>query len=204
MDLPLTRDQAHQFATWIKSNYREQIRTALNGTPFSLDIACAIACQETGIYLLGFIHKIAPDEALARCVFDASGDVSGTSRGAFPRNTAVFRTAYGDDFTNMLIAEANKTRALRGLKPERWVYKGYGIFQYDLQAVKRDEAFFRNKLWASFDECLARLVSELTKKYAATHDVMQAIRAYNGSGQRAENYLVNVRQFITFCSEVQA
>ena len=202
MDLPLTRDQAHQFAKWIKDNFREEIVSALAGTPFSLDIACAIACQETGIYLLGFVHKVAADEALARCVFDASGDVAGTSRGAFPQNTAAFRSVYGSDFTNMLIAEANKTRALRGLGPAAWVYKGYGIFQYDLQAVKRDEAFFRNRLWAHFDECLARLVSELMKKYAATHDVMQAIRAYNGSGQRAENYLVNVKQFIVFCSEV--
>lgn len=202
MDLPLTRDQSHQFTQWIKTNYGAQINQVLAGSPFTLDIACAIACQESGIFLLGFTHKVSPDEALARCVFDASGDATGTSRGAFPQNTAVFRTAYGDDFTNMLIGEANKTRALRGLGPAQWVYKGYGVFQYDIQAVKTDEAFFRNQLWGKFDECLSRLLAVLMRKYAATNDVMQSIRAYNGSGQRADNYLANVQQFITFCAEV--
>jgi hypothetical protein len=29
--------------------------------------------------------------------------------------------------------EANDTRKLRGFGPQHWVYKGYGLFQYDLQ-----------------------------------------------------------------------
>ncbi len=202
MDLPMTRDQSHQFAQWIKSNYGPQINDVLAGSPFTLDIACAIACQETGIYLRPFTKMLPADEALARCVFDASGDADGTSRGAFPQNTAVFRTAYGDDLTNLLIAEANQTRALRGLGAAQWVYKGYGVFQYDLQNIKTDEVFFREKRWGRFDECLTRLLALLMRKYAATNDVMLAIRAYNGSGQRADNYLANVKQFIAFCSEV--
>ena len=202
MDLPLTRDQTHQLARWMKDHYGPQIEAVLAGSPFTLDIACAIACQESGIYLLGFIHKVGPDEALARCVFDASGDADGTTRGAFPQKTDVFRAAYGDAFTDMLIDEANKMRALRGRDPARWVYKGYGIFQYDLQNVKTDEAFFREKQWAKFDECLKRLLAILMRKYAATHDVMQSIRAYNGTGMRADNYLANVKQLLVFCAEV--
>ena len=202
MDLPMNGDDSQALARWIKTNYGQQINDVLAGSPFTLDIACAITCQESGIYLLPFTKKFAPDEALELCVFDASGDANGTSRGAFPRNTAEFRAQYGNDFTNMLIAEANKARAARKLPPAQWVYKGYGLFQYDLQNVKTDEAFFRQKLWGRFDECLKRLLLVLMRKYAATNDVMQSIRAYNGSGQRADNYLANVKQFIAFSAEV--
>ena len=202
MDLPMNGDDSQALARWIKTHYGPQIDEVLAGSPFTLDIACAITCQETGIYLLPFTKKYAPDDALELCVFDASGDADGTSRGAFPRNTAEFRKQYGDDLTTMLIGEANKARAARKLKPAPWVYKGYGLFQYDLQNIRTDEAFFRLKLWGRFDECLKRLLLVLMRKYAATHDVMQSIRAYNGSGARADNYLANVRQFIAFCSEV--
>lgn len=53
------------------------------------------------------------------------------------------RQRYGDQFTQMLIDEANETRALRGFGPKDWVYKGYGIYQYDLQHVPGNEAFIR-------------------------------------------------------------
>jgi hypothetical protein len=202
MDLPMSRDQAHQFASWIKGNFREPIEGVLAGTPFTIDIACGIACQETGIFLLGFTHKLSPKDALARCVFDASGDADGTTRGAFPQNTASFKQTMGGELTDMLIAEANQTRALRGLRPAAWVYKGYGIFQYDLQNIRADDGFFRNRGWGEFDQCLSRLLTVLNRKYAATHDVFQSIRAYNGSGRAADNYLANVRQFIEFSSEV--
>ena len=187
---------------WVKETFGAKINASLAGTPFSLDIACAIACQETGIYLAHFIDTLSADEALARCVFDASGDYPGTSRSAFPKNTSAFRDRYGDAFTDMLISEANKTRSLRGFSTAQWVYKGYGIFQYDLQSVKADRPFFENRLWYQFPECLARLRSELVEKFSATHDVMLAIRAYNGSGLAADRYLENVRQFIQFASEV--
>ena len=204
MDLPMNGDDAQALAHWIKTHYGQQIAGVLAGSPFTLDIACAITCQETGIYLLPFTKKFAPDDALELCVFDASGDADGTTRGAFPRNTAEFRAQYDDALTDMLIGEANKARAARRLSPARWVYKGYGLFQYDLQNIRTDEVFFREKLWGRFDECLKRLLLVLMRKYAATNDVMQSIRAYNGSGQRADNYLANVKQFITFCAAVDA
>lgn len=202
MDLPLNRDQAHVMAGWIKTNFGTRITQELTDTPFNLDIACAIACQETGIYLVRFIKTLSVDDALGRCVFDASGDYPGTTRSAFPRNTGIFREAYGGAFTDMLIDEANKMRKERGFSPATWVYKGYGIFQYDLQYVKKDQAFFENRKWYDFGECLSRLKSELMRKFAAKQDVMLSIQAYNGSGPRSEAYLENVKHFITFCSEV--
>ena len=90
MDLPLSRTQARKMCLWLKGHYGPQISAALAEGPFDLDTACAIVCQETGIYLIDFIDRMSPAEALARCVFDASGDADGTSRGAFSQTTAVF------------------------------------------------------------------------------------------------------------------
>ena len=80
-----------------------------------------------------------------RAIGDASGDFPNTSRSAFPKDTPTFRAAFGDAFADMLIAEANASRALRNMGPKTWVYKGYGIFQYDLQHVHADKAFFRER-----------------------------------------------------------
>ena len=200
-DLPMTRTRAQRLARWLKANHGDEMRAALADTPFSVDIACAICCKETGIYLVEFIDNMDDADALARCVFDASGDAPETSRNPFPANTAAFRERYDEEFAEMLIAEANKTRSLRGLAPQSWVYKGYGLFQYDLQHVGSDEAFFRQRKWARFDECLARLVSELTRKFAAKHDVWDAVQAYNGSGQRSLIYRSHVQQLTEFCAD---
>jgi hypothetical protein len=207
MDLPMTRNGAQKLALWLKKNHGDTMDAALKDTPFSTDVACAIACQETGLYLVQFIDEMDAATALARCVFDASGDADGTRRMAFPRNTADFRAHYdtvASGFTEMLIAEANQARAVRGLAAKQWVYKGYGLFQYDLQHVIEDEAFFREKKWYDFGECLQRLVSELNAKFAVTKDRDQAIRAYNGGGAAAKAYLANVLQFIAFIQEPQA
>jgi hypothetical protein len=202
MSLPITRNQAHKVAEWMKTNFESSISQVLTGTPFSVDIACGIACQETAYFWLSFINRLSVDEVLARCVLDASGDFPGTQRSAFPRNTDAFRRRFDTTFTQMLIDEANKTRRLRGFAAQVWVYKGYGIYQYDLQHILTDEEFFRQKLWYSFPECLARLKKELVDKYAIHRDVWKAIKAYNGSGQSATRYANNVIQFAQYCSEV--
>ena len=97
----------------------------------------------------------------------------------------------------MLIAEANKTRAMRGFGPKQWVYAGYGLFQYDIQHIQTDEAFFLQKLWYEMDHCLIKVMKELRSEWAAhPNDLFQTIKAYNGSGPRAENYANNVLQFL--------
>lgn len=135
-------------------------------------------------------------------MLDASGDVPDAPREAFPRNTDAFRRVYGPEFTNMLIAEANATRALRGLSPRQWVYKGYGIFQYDLQFVRNDEAYFRHKHWHDFDRCLGRVMAELKDAFDRTGELWEAVRAYNGSGPRARQYKANVKTFHEHCEPV--
>ena len=163
----------------------------------------AIVCQETAYKWVKWIDEHDADTIIARCVFDASGDYPGTERSAFPVNTAAFRSEYGDQFADLLIDEANQTRRLQGWNDKPWVYKGYGIFQYDLQKVVDDEAFFRTKLWYSFDTCLARCCQELDEKLARSRgDLWKAIKAYNGSGARADQYASNVRVFSEYCAEV--
>ncbi len=187
----------------MKSNFGTAIQTAVNGTPFSLDLICGIACQETAYFWISFLDSLSTADILQRCVLDASGDFPGTQRSAFPKNTAAFKKRYGDEFTQLLIGEANKTRKLRGFGPKDWVYKGYGIYQYDLQAVTDDEAFFRERKWYDFAQCLDRVMKELKEKYTTQKDIWKAIKAYNGSGDAATRYANNVIQFAAYCSEIQ-
>ena len=202
MALPITKEQAYTAARWMKSNFSPSITSAVEGSPFSADLICAIACQETAYFWLSFIKELPAEEVLKRCVLDASGDFPNTKRSAFPRNTAAFRDKYGDEVTSQLIEEANLTRKLRGFKPEQWVYKGYGIFQYDLQYIKDDGDFFLKRQWYDFQYCLDRALLELKRKYARTNDLWAAVKAYNGSGSSATAYANNVMQYAQYCSEI--
>jgi hypothetical protein len=196
-DLPVTPDQARAIARWLDAHYGARIAQSIAGTAYPPELVYAIACKETGPMLVPMIEAMPPEDVPRYCVFDASGDAPDTRRTAFPANTAVFREAYGDEITKMLIAEANASRLLRGLPWIDWVYKGYGIFQYDLQHIKSDEAFFTDRQWYDFDPCIERLVMELDDKMRAhANNLTQAIVAYNGSGARAEQYGRHVMQFM--------
>jgi metacaspase-1 len=194
--LPLTEAQARKATRWLVTHFGDSLRRTAADTPFSPELLCAIACQETAFLWISWIDRgLTPGEILGRSIGDASGDVPNTSRSAFPRDTATFRNAFGDGFTNMLIAEANASRALRNLGPKPWVYKGYGIFQYDLQHVRHDERFFRERQWYKVDACLDRAIKELQRKFQRTGELWAAVKAYNGSGPRAEEYRDHVRIF---------
>jgi len=82
--------------------------------------------------------------------------------------------------------------------PVDWIYKGYGIFQYDLQFVEEDEDFFRLRLWHDFNECLKRLMQELSRSWKDHNNLFDAIKAYNGSGKRAQIYAENVTAYSSF------
>jgi hypothetical protein len=181
--------------------FGDKCKTAVEDTPFTKQLLYAIACKETGIYVYKWIKDNLEEEILGRCVFDASGDVDRT-RGAFPKNTDAFVAKYGQPLANELIEEANRTRALRGWGPKRWVYAGYGIFQYDLQHILTDELFFRQKLWYNIDECVDRVMKELKSKWGNNvNDLFHTIKAYNGSGPKAENYANSVLQFLDWINK---
>lgn len=204
--LPITLSSARLATRWLMTHFGDRITTATAGTPFSPALLCGMVCQETAYVWLKWVTQpgstITPDEVVARCVLDASGDYPGTSRNAFPRNTAAFFAKYDEPFGNLLVAEANQTRALRGYGPKPWIYKGYGIFQYDLQAVEDDEAFFRFRQWHDFDICLARALKELKAKYKTSDgSLWEAVRKYNGSGPNAAQYRKNVKEFTSACQQ---
>ncbi|MGR9079519.1 hypothetical protein ACU8L5_25415 (plasmid) [Rhizobium leguminosarum] len=119
------------------------------GKPYEVEHLCAIVCQETAYKWLKWIGKHPTKTIIERCVFDASGGYAGTSRSAFPKNTAAFRKRFGKKLTDLLIEEANITRRLQDYGDQVWVYKGYGIFQYDLQHIESDESFFSERKWYS-------------------------------------------------------
>jgi hypothetical protein len=198
------RDQADGVTRFMIRNFQPQLADAVRSTPFTVPLLCAIACREAGLYWLPLTSHKPAAEVLGLMVYDASGDVAGAPRRAFPVNTAEFRLHYGDAFTAMLVAEANAARTARGLSSAQIVYKGYGIFQYDLQFVRTDEDFFRARKWYSFAECVGRAVKELKQKFDATGDIHGAVRAYNGSGPRAEQYARDVMRLLPFCEEAAA
>lgn len=188
-DMPVSRPQALRARDWLFRNFSAQINQIIQGTPVDAELVAAIACKETANVWLSWIDRLGPADVLARCVFDGSGDVPGTSRSAFPRNAADFRARVGDALTDQLIEEANETRKLRGYAPQRWLYKGYGIFQYDLQHFEKDPGFFRDRGWASMEACLDRFMKEMQDKLRASGgDVPGAVRRYNGIGDKAEQY----------------
>jgi hypothetical protein len=194
MALPLTEAQTRRATRWLSANFGPSMRAAVAGTPFGVDLICGIACKETAILWLAWIDRgLSPGEILGRAIGDASGDFPNTPRTAFPTNTPAFREAFGDEFTDLLIAEANAMRALRSFGPKPWVYKGYGLFQYDLQHVHTDTAFFKEKQWYSLEACLARVVGELQRKFQRTGELWAAVKAYNGSGPRADAYRDDVK-----------
>jgi hypothetical protein len=202
-DLPISKAAAVRCATWLVTNFGDEMSAAVAGKAYGRKHLAGIVCQETAIKWLEWTDHHPPAEIVKRCVFDASGEVPGAPRTAFPVNTAAFRAKYGDAFTNMLIEEANKTRRWQGWSDKPWVYKGYGPFQYDLQAVVTDRAFFEQKQWYDFSACLARCCSELDRKLAAKQcDLWHAITAYNGSGARAETDMANVKEFTDACAPV--
>lgn len=203
MGLPINKPQAQRVSAWLKRNYSTQIQKAIEGTEWSFDLVAAITCQETAYKWLHWIDDYPADIVLARCVFDASGEPEfpASPRGAFPKNRDMFKAKYGEAFLKLLVDEGNKQRAMpqpdapHGYKPSHLLYKGYGIFQYDLQHVVKDRAFFEQKQWYSIDECAKRLVSELNAKAKLVGRIREIVKAYNGAGQRAENYANNVMQF---------
>lgn len=204
---PITKTQAVTACRWLKASFGAELKAAVKKSNFTVDHLCGIACQETAYFWLSFIDDLNPVQICAACVLDGSGDYKPEQnpRSAFPRNTAAFRAQYDASdpgFADMLIAEGNASRKIRSMQPVNWLYKGYGLFQYDLQFVKTDKGFFLNKEWHSFAACLDRLMVELDRTWKIHKNHFDAIRAYNGSGVDAHNYAVNATGYAEISASV--
>lgn len=153
---------------WFKTEFGARIADLISGTPFSIDMITAIACQETG-YIWQVLRKELPttDEVLALCVGDTLDASAG--RRAFPRTRAdlLERTNGQKMFGIARQALVDMAKYIDGYKPSaqnpnKFVH-GFGIFQYDLQFFLEDPAFFLDKKWTDFDACAAKMMAELRR-----------------------------------------
>ena len=194
MDLPLTKQQTLLVANWMETHFGDKLKAATQNTKFNENHLIAIACQESAGDWIMWIEKHTPDEILAACVSDPTGDQPGTVRNVWPQNLLVFQKDY-PTLAPQLVEAGNVYRAMKGWTARNWLYKAYGIFQYDIQAIKEDKVFFEQQQWKSMDYCLERVMMELKSKIELSGDIWGAIKHYNGSGKAADQYMLNVKQF---------
>ena len=151
---------------WFKETFRDQVEAALRGSPFTLDMIAALACQETGeIWPHLRTTGLPVERVLELCVGDTLDQDKG--RRAFPRNkTDLLSKANGqavfDVARQALTDMAQFISGYRGAatNPNKFCH-GFGIFQYDLQFVLKEPEYFLEKRYARFEESLGKCLSEL-------------------------------------------
>ena len=152
---------------WFQTTFARPLQSTFAGTPFSADLASAIAFQETGYIWQPLVEKgLSAKDVLRLSV----GDTLDADRGrsAFPKTKAhllqhaqgaeMFRVAR-QALVDMAQHVAGYAKAVRN--PDKFCH-GFGIFQYDLQFFKNDPDFFLRQQWADAGECFTRLLAELT------------------------------------------
>ena len=154
---------------WFKSQFQPAIEKAIAGTPFSVDMIAAFACQETGEIWPALRRQGLPtSRILELCVGDTiDASPTGGGRRAFPKNKAeLLQAAQGDRMFEIarqgLVDMATYIPAYRGAasRPDKFCH-GFGIFQLDLQFFKTEPDYFLSRRYADFDAALARCVGEL-------------------------------------------
>lgn len=156
---------------WFKRRFADRIVPALAGTPLTLDLIVAIACQETGI-VWSALRRAGLDEdaLLALCVGDTlDARADGGGRKAFPgqradllahpRGAEMFAIARAS-----LVAMAAHVRGYERAvaNPDKFC-RGFGLFQRDLQHFPSDPEYFLSRDWARFDHTLAHCVDTLRR-----------------------------------------
>ena len=183
---------------WFKTQFGAAITAACRGTPYTLDMATAIAMQETYSDCWGPIYKTKPaSEVLKLCVGDT---LDAPRRSAFPTSKAdLLAVPSGSSMFSVArqalldVAQVNRTYARVAQNPDKFCH-GYGIFQYDIQFFKTDPSFFLTRGWYDMAECIKRLIQELdaacrraygTRKTSLSDDEMMYVAiAYNRGSVR--------------------
>ena len=153
---------------WFKQEFRPRIEPVLRGTPLTLDLLTAIACQETG-YLWNRLRKQMPvARVLQLCVGDTLDASAG--RRAFPQTKAELLSkpngqAMFDLARQALVEMAEHIPDYRkaAANPNKFCH-GFGIFQYDLQFFLQEPDYFLQRRYADFDAALDKAVGELRAK----------------------------------------
>jgi len=191
-------------AKWLMGNFGPALKEATSQTPFSTALLCAIAYQESGYFWWRkkWLSGKTPEQVLRLIVLD---DVAPRKR-AFPSDTAAFLAdpRYVQVSADLIAASDDARVEQGGKRVERLRY-GYGIFQNDLQNIESHPEFWTSSpasspgskgLWGDIGHCAEYCLRELKNKYNIVGgDVYRAVRAYNGRGESAENYLYNVRVY---------
>ena len=153
---------------WFKQKFQDQLETSLQGTPYTVDLMTALACQETGeVWPILRKTNLSVDRILELCVGDTL-DAPRRNASAFPNNKAdlVAYQPNGQDMFNLarqaLLDMSQYINSYKGAasNPDKFCH-GYGIFQYDLQFFKKDPDYFLQKRYANFDDCLKKAIGEL-------------------------------------------
>ncbi|MGH9900485.1 MAG: SH3 domain-containing protein, partial [Pyrinomonadaceae bacterium] len=154
---------------WFKQQFHGGIGAAVQGTPFSLDMLTAIACQETG-YIWQILRRrsLGVGRILELCVGDTiDAKPNNKGRRVFPRTKAELVSKPNGEQMFGIARQAlvDMARYVPGYesavaKPHKFCH-GFGIFQYDLQFFLREPEYFLQKRYADFDACLEKCLGEL-------------------------------------------
>lgn len=151
---------------WFKTQFVAPIRAAIEGTPLSVDLVTAIACQETG-HIWSVLRRkgLARDRITALCAGDTLDADKG--RAAFPRTRAELEAApRGKEMfaiaRQALVDMAQHVPGYEAVarRPSKFCH-GFGMFQLDLQFFRVEPDYFLNREYEHFDRSLARCVREL-------------------------------------------
>ncbi|MEA2939863.1 MAG: hypothetical protein QOD09_392 [Bradyrhizobium sp.] len=158
---------------WFKENFHTEVEAAIAGTPFTLDLLVALACQETGdVWPILRKKPLTVDQILALCVGDTIDfKPPNGGRKAFPRNkAALLAVPRGDEmFAVARKALEDMAQHIPGFpvsNPSKFC-RGFGMFQLDLQFFKEDPAdpdYFLERRYEKFSATLGKCIGELTAK----------------------------------------
>jgi hypothetical protein len=151
---------------WFKEQFQSSIEPALAGTPLTVDMIVAVACQETGhIWPVLRDKGLAVPQILALCVGDTLDADKG--RRAFPKTRADLLARPGgaqmfEIARAGLVAMAQHIPGFSGAaaRPHKFCH-GFGLFQYDLQFFLTDPQYFLQRRYEHFDDTLGKCLAEL-------------------------------------------
>lgn len=157
---------------WFKEHFATRIAAAVAGTPFSVDLLVALACQETGgIWSRLRRARLGEKRILELCVGDTiDARADGTGRRAFPRNKAALLAEPGGEAMfaiarEALVEMAQHVPEYQGAAGNASKFcRGFGIFQRDLQFFREDPEYFLQRRYADFDATLGHALQELSSK----------------------------------------
>ena len=154
---------------WFKQTFLEKLTIATNNTPYSIDLLCAVAFQETGYIWSNMTGKISLEEIALLAVGDT---LDAPNRNAFPKNKAALLNAPNGAAMfaiarEQLVKMAKYVKGYNGAvaNPNKFCH-GFGIFQYDLQFFITNPDYFLEKRWGDIDACFSQCITELNEAKA--------------------------------------